>query len=182
MQNGIHTIEHGGKLDRENIRLMKEHGTWLVMTHAISHHPEGIEMGDAHEPAILAKLHESRAYAREHVHEIREAGLRIGLGTDSMHGLFGYEMQWMVDHGWTAADALLAGTRNGAELVGLDDVGVLEPGRRADFVVLGSNPLEDIRAVYDVKAVYMDGRAVVRGDAIVPKAPEARRHVPTVQR
>jgi imidazolonepropionase-like amidohydrolase len=78
-----------------------------------------------------------------------------------MHGLFGYELQWLVEQGWSPRDALLAATRNGGQLVEDPTAGVLEPGSRADFVALRRDPLADITAVFDVAAVYRDGRAVV---------------------
>lgn len=177
--NGIHSIEHGGMLDPESLELMREHGTWLVMTHTILFHPEGIEGGDAHEPAILEKVMEARAFGESNAANIRAAGLRIALGTDSMHGLFGFELEWMVAHGWTPSEALRAATSDGAALLGVDDLGVLREGAVADFVLLGADPLDDIKAVYDVRAVFKDGVEVVHGDHVVPAAAAPRQHVPT---
>jgi imidazolonepropionase-like amidohydrolase len=91
----------------------------------------------------------------------------IAVGTDSMHGLIGYEMQWLVEHGWSPLEALVAATRSGGELIGDPTVGVLREGSRADFVALRGNPLADITAVYDVAAVFRDGRTVVEGDRVV---------------
>jgi imidazolonepropionase-like amidohydrolase len=177
VENGIHSIEHGEMLTGDEARLLAEHGTWLVMTHTISHHPAGIEAGDARRPEIMAKLQQARAHVAAHIHEVREAGLRIAVGTDSMHGLIGYEMVWLVEHGWTPAEALQAGTVNGAELMGLDDIGVLKPGARADFVVLGRDPLQDITAVYDVKSVWVDGTEVVDGDWNFDRTAAGRPHL-----
>jgi len=177
--NGIHSIEHGGMLDANNLELMREHNTWLVMTHAILFHAEGIEGGDAHEPAILEKVKEARAFGESNASTIRAAGLRLAVGTDSMHGLFGYELEWMVAHGWTPLEAMKAATSGGAGLLGLDDVGVLSEGTRADFVVLGADPLQDIKAVYDVRGVFKDGVEVVRGEHLIPATPAPRNHVPT---
>ncbi|MBF8191825.1 amidohydrolase family protein [Nonomuraea sp. K274] len=182
VQNGIHSIEHGGKLDAENLALMAEHDTWLVMTHSILFHPEGIEGGDAHEPAILTKVREARAYGEDHVGNIRDAGIRIAVGTDSMHGLFGFELEWLVKHGWTPLEVLVAATSNGAALLGVDDLGVLREGARADLVVLDGDPLEDITAVYDVTAVYKDGAEIVQGRHLTPVPPAPRRHRPTPER
>jgi imidazolonepropionase-like amidohydrolase len=161
VQAGIHSIEHGALLDEGNIATMVEHGTWLVLTNSILFHPTGIEQGDAAVPQIMAKVEQARAYVRAHAAGVRESGIRIALGTDSMHGLFGYELQWLVEQGWSPRDALLAATRNGGQLVEDPTAGVLEPGSRADFVALRRDPLADITAVFDVAAVYRDGRAVV---------------------
>jgi imidazolonepropionase-like amidohydrolase len=91
---------------------------------------------------------------------VRESGVEIAVGTDSMHGLFGCELNWLVEHGWSAREALVAATSGGAALLERDDIGVLRPGSRADFVVLAGDPLDDIAAVHDVVAVYQDGRHV----------------------
>jgi imidazolonepropionase-like amidohydrolase len=109
----------------------------------------------------MAKVEEARAYVRDHAAGVRESGIRIALGTDSMHGLFGYEMQWLVEHGWSAREALLAATRNGGLLIEDPTAGVLAPRSRADFVALRRDPLTDITAVFDVAAVYRDGRVAI---------------------
>lgn len=155
---GVDSIEHGAMLTSKNVGAMAKHGTWLVLTNSILFRPEGIERGDASEPSILAKLMETRASAEQSFAAARAAGIKYALGTDSMHGYFGYEMEWLVAGGVPAEEALLAGTLRGAEVAGLEaEVGTLEPGKRADFVALDGNPLEDIRCVRRVAAVFVDG-------------------------
>jgi imidazolonepropionase-like amidohydrolase len=72
-----------------------------------------IERGDAAVPQIMAKVAEARIYAGKAA-RVRESGVRIAVGTDFMHGFIGYEMQWPVEHGWSPLEALVAGTRHGA--------------------------------------------------------------------
>ena len=69
-------------------------------------------------------------------------------------------MIWLVAHGWTPWQALLAGTRNGGELIGDPRVGVLRPGSFADFVVVPADPLTDMEAVGVVSEVYQGGERV----------------------
>jgi imidazolonepropionase-like amidohydrolase len=171
VENGVHSIEHGTMLDPGNIDRMKQADTWLVLTTTILFHPAGIESGDARVPQIMTKITEARDYMAGNIDAIHTAGIRLALGTDSMHGMFGHEMRWLVDHGWTAEEALMAGTRHGGELIGDPTVGVLEPGSRADFVVLRGNPLDDIRAVCDVAEVYLGGRCAVRDGTALSPAP-----------
>lgn len=159
--HGIHSIEHGALLTAESIAAIVAADVWIVLTSSILFHPTGIEQGDAQDPRILAKVQQARASMEQAIQTIRAQGARIALGTDSMHGLFGYEMEWLTEHGYTVEEALTAATRGGADLMGLPDLGRLSPGSRADFVHLGSNPLDDIRAVYDVRAVYRHGHQVV---------------------
>lgn len=158
---GVLSIEHGALLDEHNIATMVEHDTWLVLTNTILFHPAGIEHGDARIPTIMAKVREAREFADGNAEQIRKAGIRCALGTDSMHGHFGYELCWMVDHGWSPADALVAATRHGGELLGQPDIGVLAPGARADFTVLRDDPFTDITAVQRVAVVYRAGQQVV---------------------
>jgi imidazolonepropionase-like amidohydrolase len=164
VDNGIHSIEHGALLDAGNLERMDRHRTWLVLTNTILFHPSGIERGDARVPQIMDKVLQARVSAAANAAAIRKAAIPLALGTDSMHGLFGYELQWMVEHGWTAAEALRAATSGGAALVGLSDRGVLRPGCRADFVVLRADPFDDITGAQNVHSVYRDGHEVVTPD------------------
>jgi imidazolonepropionase-like amidohydrolase len=167
VDNGIHSIEHGALLDAGNLERMNRHRTWLVLTNTILFHPSGIEQGDARVPQIMDKVRAARASAAANAAAIRGTAIPIALGTDSMHGLFGYELQWMVEHGWTAAEALRSATSGGAALLGLSDRGVLRAGARADFVVLRADPFGDITRVQDVHSVYRDGHEVVTPDGRV---------------
>lgn len=164
---GIHSIEHGTLLDAGNIERMVAADTWLVLTTSILFHPSAIEAGDARVPSIMEKVREARSYMEGNLGAIRASGLRIAIGTDSMHGLFGEEIRWLVAHGWTPDDALVAATRHGGELIGDPSAGVLEAGSRADVVVLGGDPYADIDAVLDVRAVIRDGQQVVAPDGRV---------------
>jgi len=161
VENGIHSIEHGALLDEGNIKRMVRSDTWLVLTTSILFHPGGIEQGDAQVPQVMEKVLAARSYLEANAPRLRAAGIRLALGTDSMHGLFGYELQWLVQHGWTPQQALVAATRHGGELIGDPTTGVLEAGSRADFVVLRRDPFADIDAVREVDQVYRGGRLVI---------------------
>jgi imidazolonepropionase-like amidohydrolase len=114
-----------------------------------------------------------RSSTEETFERIKESGLRFALGTDSMHGLFGYELEWLVQHGVEPEQAIIAATRHGAEVSRLaDESGTLEAGKYADFVAVAGNPLEDIRAVSDVLVVAKVGHLLVHAgsDGGAPKA------------
>lgn len=165
VEEGVDSIEHGALLTPANIARMKERGTWLVVTNTILFHPDGIERGDAGNPAIMEKVRLARARCEESFARVLEAGLPFAVGTDSMHGYFPDELEWLVAHGVEPEAALVAGTRHGAQVMGLEDqIGTLQPGRRADFVALLGNPLEDFSAIRRVAAVFLDGREVVGRD------------------
>ena len=155
-------MEHGGLLTDENIEKMLAAGTDLVLTNTIAFHSEGIEKGDAGDPRIIDKMTAVRETIAKTFERIKASGLRFALGTDSMHGLFGFELEWLVRHDVSPEDAILAATKHGAEVMGKEgELGTLEPGKRADIVVLKGNPLEDMRAVYKVVAVIKEGHLVI---------------------
>lgn len=98
-----------------------------------------------------------------------EAGATIVLGTDAgaiPDHFFGYtghrELEILVRLGMTPMQALVAGTGAAAAALHLEDMGVLAPGLRADFVVLGADPLEDIRNTRRIEAVFLGGQRVDR--------------------
>lgn len=95
---------------------------------------------------------------------LNEAGARIAFGTDggapwALH----MELEAMVRAGMTPAEALVAATRTSAEMLRLDDqLGTIQPGRSADFVVLEASPLEDITNTRRIRSVYLRGSALDR--------------------
>jgi imidazolonepropionase-like amidohydrolase len=99
------------------------------------------------------------------------AGVRIGLGTDTggvtggqFFGLGSHiEMELLVTRvGLTPMQAIVIGTRTSAENLGLDDLGTLEPGKSADFIVLDANPLDNIANTRRIDRVYLRGREIPR--------------------
>lgn len=96
-----------------------------------------------------------------------DAGVPIALGTDSgglMSRIQGFgehrEMQLLVQAGLKPMDAILCATRNSSAVIGAKDRGTLEPGKRADFLVLAGNPLDDIRNTTRLVTIYHDGKPV----------------------
>lgn len=104
-----------------------------------------------------------------------QAGARLVLGTDagvwprySFGSADHHELQRYVEFGLTPAQAIVAATSRPAEAIGLADVGLIAAGKRADFLVLDANPLDDIKNTRRIAGVYLRGAKLDR-DAMLTK-------------
>jgi imidazolonepropionase-like amidohydrolase len=163
---GIRSIEHGVYLDDEGIELMLKHGTFLVPTLGA---PRAVldsarSGASIHEASLRKQLAASEHHQRNIGRAIR-AGVKFAMGTDagvSRHGDNIRELEFMVAAGMSPADAFLAATRNAADLMGLlGELGTIEPGKRADLVLLRGEGLEVEDLLGRLTAVYKDGKRVV---------------------
>ncbi len=162
---GIKSIEHGTYLDEECIQLLLENDAWLVATQ-LAHwsNLELLEDGelpdfsqeDARKVAMNSHKNMKKAY---------QAGVKIVMGTDSgiaPHGQNLRELGYLCDIGMTPMEAIQAGTKNAAELVGMDKkIGTLEKGKLADVVISKTDPLQDIKSLgnhENIVVVMKDGK------------------------
>ncbi len=167
---GVRSIEHGTFLDDEAIRLLVEHGTWLVPTLYIGDYyiDHGSPTGAQDKMVELSKKYRDRHY--EWVGKAIRAGVKIAAGSD-----FGAypppvenvgEIEALQRAGMTPMQALQAATRAGAELLGWQDrIGTVEPGKLADLIAVPGNPLEDLAALRRVSFVLLGGKIVRRDGA-----------------
>jgi imidazolonepropionase-like amidohydrolase len=135
-------------------------------------------------PALIrerAQLYESRkraggapntgrpAFDAINTRKLHAAGVREVLGGDSagderrwlgLHGLMEFEN--MVAAGFTPMEMIVAATRDSAQVLKLDQLGMVAPGKSADFIVLDANPLDNIANVRKINKVYLRGQEVDR--------------------
>ncbi|MQA32034.1 metal-dependent hydrolase family protein [Modestobacter roseus] len=169
---GIRSIEHGIYLDDEAIDLMLDRGTWLVPTLAA---PRAVlaaaDAGAALPDAVVAKARAVQAVHDESVRRAVDAGVRIAMGTDSGVGPHGdnlSELGLMAGCGLTPEQAWHATTLSAARLLGVaDTLGSLEPGKRADVVVLDGDARDLTGLTGRVREVWRDGVLVAAGGAVV---------------
>ena len=128
-----------------------------------------------------AEVGEDLEMRRKNAQKLIRAGCRVTPGTDSYwaaapeltrtpkfpdqdHGIGTIiAIEGLVELGMTPSQAIVAATRNGAAAArGLDEFGTIEPGKRADLLVLSADPIADIGNLRKVAAVWKDGKAVDR--------------------
>ncbi|MDX1660169.1 MAG: amidohydrolase family protein [Gemmatimonadota bacterium] len=95
-----------------------------------------------------------------------DAGALFTVPGSSLH----HELALLVEAGLEPVEALEAATSEAARFLGTaDSLGTIEPGKKADLVLLAGDPLEDVRNTRRIRAVWLDGRRVAGG--IDPPAP-----------
>jgi imidazolonepropionase-like amidohydrolase len=103
--------------------------------------------------------------AQKNLKTLADQGVPIAMGTDTgpakrFQGFFEHlELEMMVDSGLTPMQALTSATGVAARCHGkAGQIGTIEPGAAADFVVLQDNPLQDIKATRTIQSVWIAGR------------------------
>ena len=178
---GIDSIEHGYGLTDETIRLMAEKGTFYDPTIVCNLSAEYIaerearigELGLNEDPVAIEgrvlvayadeRSPRSAARQREILQKAVAAGVKVITGSDSnpIDEIGRLEIEQLAFSGISEMDALIAATRNSADMVGLlDRVGTVEEGKIADLIVLADNPLDHISNIRKLKMVFKDGLPV----------------------
>ena len=159
VRSGVASIEHGSMIDDDAAALMKQRGTYLVPTAYLL----GTFKFESLPPPIAAKAREVIPMAQESHRRAIRAGVKVAFGTDAAvapHGHNAREFAVYVGYGMRPADALRTATVNAAELLGLNDRGVIAPGKLADLIAVRGNPLEDVRVLERVAWVMKGGEVV----------------------
>ncbi|MYH10521.1 MAG: amidohydrolase family protein [Gemmatimonadales bacterium] len=178
VEAGVNSIQHGGNLDEELMDLMASRDVGFVNTYTIGFQSvfnewgfldnEAGDIGDwlergrqVHEQEL--SRNEGRAQRRVarlgQLSRSKEKGVKVGIGTDSMHGYMLLEMENLVAAGFTPLEAITAATGLNAEIVGIEDeVGTVEVGRFADIIAIDGRPDENIRDMGNVAFIMVGGR------------------------
>lgn len=181
IENGVHDIQHISFMDEEMVELADKRGctvtptSWVVMTL-----PEAPGLSDfvRDKAKRVAQVHRSA------VDFARQGGLKILAGTDAvlgpMHGHNWMELSTLIEDGLSPLAAWFGATGLAAEEIGQTDTGVLEAGKRADFLVSTTNVIDDPRGFEDggLLEVVQDGVGHRGGISELPQ----RKYADTVAR
>jgi imidazolonepropionase-like amidohydrolase len=163
---GVDSVEHASLIDDEGIRLAREKGTYIVMDIYNDDFilQEGAKAGML--PESLEKERLVGQLQRDNFRKAFRAGVKMAFGTDAgvyPHGDNARQFFYMVKYGMTPMQAIQAATINGADLLGWKDrIGSISPGKYADLIAVGGDPLADPAELTRVKFV-MKGGNVVKG-------------------
>ncbi|WP_398466360.1 amidohydrolase family protein [Tardiphaga sp.] len=165
---GIHTLEHGWFLDEESADIMIKSNTWWVPTLALvplsvekrkedkswAAHQMGQE--DVKDKQIYNLMQDQIPIWKDAVRR----GVKVAMGTDQSHRLLVgenmVELKFMVDWlGMSPMEVIVASTSKAAECIERPDLGALVPGRAADVLVVGGDPLADITVMEDRSRLHL---------------------------
>jgi imidazolonepropionase-like amidohydrolase len=159
---GVASIEHGSFLDEEGAKLMAANGTYLVPTLVAGEGVEKLAKNNVLRGLRAEKALSAAAAMRNSLKIAVANKVPIAFGTDAgvvPHGTNGHEFTLMVEWGgMSPMDAIVAGTLNGATLLGIEKtLGTLSVGKFADIVAVPGNPLTDIKRMENVTFVMKNG-------------------------
>lgn len=171
---GVHSIEHGYFISEESLRAMAERKiAWVptVIPVAVQNRrkPDGSYTVD--------KGVVERTYRRQlrMIRRAQQLGVILGVGTDAgatgvRHGAGFYrELQLYREAGLTAEEVLMAATRNGAYIIGMDGrLGVIAPGMPAFLTAIDGDPLHDMEKLSDIKYLIRPVQGTVSESACRP--------------
>jgi imidazolonepropionase-like amidohydrolase len=170
---GAASVEHAEMLDDEIINLAKQHGTYLDMDiYDEECIQEAGRLGKT--PAdFLQHDAELGRIQRENFGKAVRAGVKMTFGTDEgvassvcPDGINARQFAFMVKYGMTPMQAIQAATTNAADLLGhSSEIGSIKPGKYADLIAVGGDPLKDISVLENVEFVMKDGKVYKQAGA-----------------
>jgi imidazolonepropionase-like amidohydrolase len=166
IRHGADTIEHGMYLHQRPDLLEAMAAAGQVLVPTLSGYYWMAGLGDAVDPAdaepvaemppmLIDLAHHNLDEGAASMRAARQAGVKIALGSDKSLET-GLEIERMVHHGLTAAEALTAATGTAAEALGLDQhIGTVETGKLADLVIVDGDPVREPRLLADPGRIWL---------------------------
>ncbi|MGN6738419.1 amidohydrolase family protein, partial [Dyella sp.] len=145
---GVRSIEHGSLIDDEAIQLMAAAGTFLVADIYSGDYIAETGRANGWDADVLRKNDETTQAQRDGFARCVKAGVHIAFGTDAgvyPHGQNARQFAYMVRWGMTPLQAIRSATIDAARLLGKEkELGSIAPGKAADLVAVGCDPLHDV--------------------------------------
>jgi imidazolonepropionase-like amidohydrolase len=161
---GARSIEHASMLDAEAIRLIREHGTFVVPNPYTNQYI--IERGAAggFQPFQIEKSRQVLGLKLQSLRDAIKAGIKVAYGTDSgvqPHGLNARQFAIFVEAGMTPLDAIRSATVVNAELLRMTGkIGTLRSGAYGDLIAVAGDPLVDVRTLERPVWIMKSGEVV----------------------
>ncbi len=167
IKHGVDTIEHGMYLNQRPDLLDAMAAAGQVLVPTLSGYywmsglgvdvidPVGAGASPDMPPVLVELAQHNLSQGAASMRAARSAGVKIALGSDTSLAA-GLEIQRMIHHGLTPAEALVAATRTAAEALGLDEhIGTVAEGKLADLVIVDGDPLRDPHLLSDPDRIWL---------------------------
>ncbi|NMM39910.1 metal-dependent hydrolase family protein [Pseudoalteromonas arctica] len=163
LRAGVDSIEHGSYLDKETVKLFKQHNAYLVPTLLAGQTVSQEVLSNPNMPVAIAnKVRTVVPNVAASFKLALKNKVNIAFGTDSgvsRHGNNADEFLWLVKYGMTEKQAIMSATVNAAKLLGEQDrLGQLSVGKQADIISVNGSPLDDITTLQNVQFVMKAGQ------------------------
>ncbi|MCK5843999.1 MAG: amidohydrolase family protein [Victivallales bacterium] len=163
---GCDVILHGALIDDDALEGIAKRGLWYMPTLHIT--SETAREGKNWPPYMTERMKEAHPIHMAGVSKAREMGIRVVTGTDGGPGSIMNELRLLVECGFSELEAITAATSATAEALGaLDKTGTIEPGKKADLLVIDGDPIKDITTLSSKDSIFMvmkNGRIQMTGD------------------
>ncbi|HZK12686.1 MAG TPA: amidohydrolase family protein [Atribacterota bacterium] len=162
MEAGIDSVEHANMLEEQDIEYFVKYGTRLSDPNLQLFFDEetGFQARENYKQDWWqTKVIEAKRLTGKYMPQAIKAGVKICLAVDSTHSFLWKEVKYLAHIGASNTEALLAVTKNSAELLGMEDsIGTIEKGKLADIISVKGDPLKDITVLKNVSLVMKEGQ------------------------
>ncbi|MDZ7699707.1 MAG: amidohydrolase family protein [Deltaproteobacteria bacterium] len=167
LKAGCHSLEHGFFMGRENLKRMADSNTvWVPTAHTMQAYAIHLKENSV-ESAIARK---NLDHQLEQIAEAGRLGVRIALGTDAgslgvYHGSsVAEELKLLMRAGYGVEAAIQSASLHGAELLGLENAGIIADGRAANFIAVKGSPAELPDSLNRIEAIFVSGKRLKEAD------------------